>query len=278
MTLLRDLTLGQYLPGTSSVHRLDPRAKLLSCFLALAAAFAAPTTRACLATWPLLGLGVAVSRIHPAYYLRGLRPFVWLFAFTVVLHGLTTPGESLGPFPLGPVDVTWQGLGRGLGLSAQLATAIAFSSLLTLTTNPVDLVWALERLASPLKRLGLPVGEFCLTVLLAIRFLPILREEAERLVFALKARGLDPGSGGPLARARNITPLVVPLFQQVFGRAETLALAMEIRGYRPGAPRTCWRVGRVGGVEGVALTLSALTLAAAIVVGWTSFGGAAAVP
>jgi energy-coupling factor transport system permease protein len=278
LTFLRDLTLGQYLPGSSPVHRLDPRVKLVACFLALAAAFAVPSAAACAATWPLLGVGVAASRVAPAYYLRGLRPFLWLFALTVALHGLTTRGVSVPPFPLGPADVTWPGLARGASLSAQLATAVGFSSLLTLTTNPVELVWALERLASPLKRLGVPVSEFCLTVLLAIRFLPILREEAERLVLALRARGLDPGAGGLVTRARNLTPLVVPLFSQVFGRAETLALAMEIRGYRPGAPRTSWRVRRLGWAEGVALALGALTLAAAVGLGRTFPGGPQAMP
>ncbi|MBI5016419.1 MAG: energy-coupling factor transporter transmembrane protein EcfT [Deltaproteobacteria bacterium] len=273
MTLLRDLTLGQYLPGASPVHRLDPRVKLVACSLALAAAFAAPSPWVCAAAWPLLGLGVAVSRVPLAYFLRGLRPFVWLLVFTIALHGLTSRGESVWPFPLGSVDVTWQGLGHGAGVSAQLATAVGFSSLLTLTTNPVALVWALERLASPLQRLGLPVGEFCLTILLAIRFLPILREEAERLTIALRARGLDPGTGGLRERVRNLTPLVVPLFQQVFGRAETLARAMEVRGYRPGAPRTSWRVRRVGRADGLALALGALTLAAAVGLGWATPAG-----
>jgi len=269
---LSDLTLGQYLPGDSPVHRLDPRAKLIACLLALSGAFWPRAPQAFLAAWPLLALGVVVSEVPLGYFLRGLRPFLLLFAFTVALHGLTTAGASVPPFPLGPVDVTRQGLAQGLSVSAQLATAVGFSSLLTLTTNPVDLVWALERLASPLKRLGLPVGEFCLTVLLALRFLPILREEAERLTLSLRSRGLDPARGGPVARVRNLMPLVVPLFRQVFERAETLALAMEIRGYRPGAPRTCWRVRRLGAAEGVAAVLGLATLVGA----WASgrLGGA----
>lgn len=273
MTLLADLTLGQYLPGASPLHRLDPRVKIAACAAALVAAFAVPDARVCAAAWPLLALGVGLSRVPLGYFLRGLRPFVWLFAFTVGLHALTTPGASLPGLPLGPLDASWQGLRQGLLLSAQLATGVAYSSLLTLTTNPVDLVWALERLASPLKRLGLPVGEFCLTVLLAIRFLPILREEAERLTLTLRARGIDLGQGSLAARARGLAPLVVPLFQQVFGRAETLALAMELRGYRPGAPRTSWRMRRVGRAEVLALGLSGLTLAAAVTLGWGPLAG-----
>lgn len=267
MTLLADLTLGQYLPGASRLHRLDPRAKIAACFVALAAALAGPSAWTCAAAWPLLALGIAASRVPVGCYLRGLRPFVWLFAFTVVLHALTTAGQSLPSFPWGPLDATRQGLGQGLAVSAQLATAVTFSSLLTLTTNPVDLVWALERLASPLKRLGLPVGEFCLTVLLAIRFLPILRQEAERLGLALRARGVDPGEGRLPQRVRALAPLVIPLFRQVFGRAETLALAMELRGFRPGAPRTSWRMRRPGRAEAVALALSGLTLAASLALG-----------
>lgn len=271
MKVLGDLTLGQYLPGESSVHRLDPRAKLGACLVAMVAAFLPGAAWRAASTWPLLALGVAVSGIPKGYFLRGLRPFGWLFAFTVVLHGLTTPGRVLVPVPFTGIGFTLAGLGQGAAVSAQLATAIAFSSLLTLTTNPVDLVWGLERLASPLARLGLPVGEFCVTTLLAIRFFPILHQEADRLILALRARGIDPGEGSLRERVHNLQALVVPLFRQVFQRAETLALAMEIRGYRPGVRRTSWRAHGFGRAEAVALGLALCTLGLAG--GWARLGG-----
>lgn len=263
MKVLRDLTLGQYLPGSSPVHRLDPRAKLGACLAAMTAAFLPGSAWNVAMTWPLLLLGVGVSRVPPGYFLRGLRPFGWLFAFTLVLHGLTTPGRLLVPVPWTGVGFSGRGLVQGIAVVAQLATAIAFSSLLTLTTSPVDLVWGLERLGSPLARLGLPVGEFCVTTLLAIRFFPILHLEADRLVLALRARGIDPGEGSLRERLRNLPALVVPLFRQVFQRAETLALAMELRGYRPGVRRSSWREHGFHRAEAVALGLAMLTLAAA---------------
>jgi len=264
MKLLRDLTLGLYLPGTSPVHALDPRAKLGACLLAMAATLSPGWAWGVVWSWPLLLGGLVASRVPAPFFLRGFRPFLWLFGFTLLLHGLTTPGRELLALPGLGVGVTREGLLQGGAISAQLATAVAFSSLLTLTTSPTDLVWGLERLGSPLTRLGVPVGEFCVTALLAIRFFPILYEEAERLTLALKARGLDPGAGGLLTRARNVLPLVVPLFRQVFQRAETLALAMEMRGYRPDRPRTSWRARGLGPAEAAALGLAALTLAAAL--------------
>ncbi|MHB8765596.1 MAG: energy-coupling factor transporter transmembrane component T family protein [Deferrisomatales bacterium] len=275
MIALRDLTLGQYLPGSSAVHRLDPRAKLAVCCTAMAGVFLPSAALGAALAWPLLVAGVAASRVPVGYYLRGLRPFGWLFAFTVVLHGLTAPGRALWSVPGVPVAFTAEGLLQGAGVSAQLATAIAYSSLLTLTTSPTDLVWALERLLAPLERLGLPVGEFCLTALLAIRFFPILHQEAERLLFALQARGIDPGEGGLRDRVRNLSPLLVPLFRQVFQRAETLALAMEMRGYRPGVRRTSWRARGLGRPEAAALGLALLTLTAGA---WARFGAFGAAP
>ncbi|GAB4263848.1 MAG: energy-coupling factor transporter transmembrane component T [Deferrisomatales bacterium] len=273
MQVLRDLTLGQYLPGSSPVHRLDPRAKLAGCVLAMAAAFLPGPGWGAVCTWPLLGWGLVAGRVPLGYFVRGFRPFGWLFAFTVVLHALTTPGTPWIPLPGTGAAVTGEGVLRGLAVSAQLATAIGFSSLLTLTTSPSDLVWGLEKAGAPLERLGLPVAEFGVTALVAIRFFPILHQEAERLVLALRARGIDPAEGGLRQRLRNLVPLLVPLFRQVFARAETLALAMEIRGYRPGARRTCRRARGLGPAEAAALAAAGASLAAAAGLRWVAGAG-----
>jgi len=264
MRILRDLTLGLYLPGDSPVHGLDPRAKLGACALAMATAFAPGAWWGAAWSWPLLAAGLATSRLPLGVFFRGFRPFTWLFAFTLVLHGLTTPGRALLPLPGLAVAFTGEGLAQGLGVSAQLATAVGFSSLLSLTTSPTDLVWALERLGRPLARIGVPVGEFCVTALLAIRFFPILYEEADRLTLALRARGLDPSEGGLVNRWRNSVPLVVPLFRQVLQRADTLALALDLRGYRPGMERTSWRARGLGGPEWLTLGVAGAGLALSV--------------
>lgn len=272
MISLRDITLGNYLPGTSPVHRIDPRAKFGACLVAMTAVFVPGPDWGVAWAWPLLGLGVVVSRVSLAYFVRGFRPFGWLFLFTVLLHALTTPGSTLAAIPGVPVEVTAEGLSRGCAVAAQLATAIGFSSLLTLTTSPTDLVWAMERMGSPLARIGVPVGDFCVTTLLAIRFFPILHQEAERLIFALRARGMDPAEGGFARRVRGLVPLLIPLLRQVFHRAETLALAMELKGYRPGVARTSWRARGLGRLEIAVLCMAFAT--AGVAWAWSrSHGG-----
>ena len=266
--MLRDLTLGQYLPGDTPVHRLDPRAKLGACLVLMAAVFAPGGVGSAVAAWPLLALGIGLSRVPLGYFLRGLRPFGWLFAFTLALHALTTPGRALVEVPGGRVPVTAEGVVAGLDVAARLATAIAYSSLLTLTTNPLDLVWAFEWAARPLERVGVPVGEVGISLLMAIRFVPILQREAERLGVAVRARGIELDRGPLRERVRALRPLLIPLFRQVFLRADSLALALEVRGYRPGVRRVPWRARGLGVPEWIALGLCAATVAAAWIAGW----------
>jgi energy-coupling factor transport system permease protein len=267
MKFLRDLTLGQYLPGASPVHRLDPRAKLVACVLAMITVFLPSRTWGLVCAWPLLAVGFGASRIPLGYFARGIRPFAWLFAFTLILHGLTVPGQSLLRLPSLSVDLTAEGLTRGAWVSAQLATAIAFSSLLTLTTNPVDLVWALERLGSPLARLGVPVGDFCAATLMGLQSLPILSQETDRLITTLRTQGGDPTAGPFTQRLRNLTPLLVLLFRQVFQRAESLARDMERDGLQPGVGRASWRVGGLGVHEAAAVGGALLVVGTALGLG-----------
>lgn len=221
MTLFQDVTLGRYLPGDSPVHRLDPRAKILACLLVLAGSFVSGSGWGVVACWPLLAYGVHASKVPVTTFLRGLKPFGWLLAFTVAVHGLTTPGTTVGIFPL----LTWEGVTRGSALAAQLATAIGYSSLLTLTTDPAELVWGMERLLSPLGWLGVPVEEFCFTLLMALHFFPILHEEVETL--SARQEGNKPR--GLMARARYAARLVAPLFRNALARAETVGLELETR-------------------------------------------------
>jgi len=264
MRLLRDLALGLYHPARSPVHCLDPRAKLAVCALGMGAALLPGTALGVVGAWPLLLAGLAASRVPAALFFRGFRPFSWIFLFTVLLHALTTPGRELVGIPGTGWEVTLEGLAEGGAAVAQLATAVGYSSLLTLTTSPSELLGALERLGRPLSRLGVPVGDFCVSAFLAMRFFPILRQEAERLGLALRARGADPSAGGPRQRVRALVPLVVPLVRQVCRRAEALALAMEVRGYPSQGTRTSWKLSGIGAKELFALIFASLTLASAM--------------
>ncbi|HYB21421.1 MAG TPA: energy-coupling factor transporter transmembrane component T [Thermodesulfobacteriota bacterium] len=238
MKFLQDITLGQYMPGRSFLHGLDPRTKFLSLLLLMTATF---MIRSFWALLPLGGcflLALSLSGLSWAFVFRGVRPFLWLFLFTAALHFFFTPGPSLPFFPLGFVDITRPGVAKGLLVAAQLFLAILFSSLVTLTTSPLQLAHGLEKLISPLKRFRVPVEDFSLMTMLAIKFIPLLVGETNRIIKAQSARGVDFESGNFFRRARNLLPILTPLFHSVFKRADELAVALLARGYVSGAKRT----------------------------------------
>jgi energy-coupling factor transport system permease protein len=238
MKFLQDITLGQYLPGNSFLHRLDARTQFLSLILLMTAVFTADGFRSIAPAGVLFFLALILSGLPWAYVLRGARPFLWLFLFSAVLHFFFTPGPSLPHFPVGFVDMTWTGLAKGALVAAQLFLAILFSSLMTLTTSPLKLAHGMGKLMSPLKRFRVPVEDFSMMTMLAIRFIPILLGEANRIIKAQSARGVDFESGGFLRRARSLLPILTPLFHSVFKRADDLAVALLARGYVSGARRT----------------------------------------
>jgi len=238
MRFLQDITLGQYMPGDSFLHRLDPRTKFLSLILLMIAAFLIRTMAALVSLWAVFFLGLILSRLSWAYVFRGVRSFLWLFLFTAAVHFFFTPGPSLPFFPLGFIDVTWPGLAKGGFVAAQLLLALLFSSVMTLTTPPLQLALGLEKLISPLKRFHVPVEDFSLMTMLAIKFIPIFLGEANRIIKAQSARGVDFESGNFFRRAKNLLPILVPLFHSVFRRADDLVVALLARGYASGAKRT----------------------------------------
>ena len=238
MKFLQDITLGQYLPGDSFLHRLDPRTKFLSLLLLMASAFLVRGLPALgfLAVFFFLALWLA--QLPWGYVFRGVRSFLGLFLFTALVHLFFTPGPSLPFFPIGFIDITWAGLEKGAFVAAQLLLAILISSLLTLTTAPLRLAYGLEKMISPLKRLRVPVGDFSMMAMVAIKFIPILLEETNRIIKAQSARGVDFESGNIFRRAKNLLPILTPLFHSVFKRADDLAVAMLSRGFVSGRPRT----------------------------------------
>ena len=238
MKFLQDITLGQYIPGDSFLHRLDPRTKFVSLLLLMIITFLVKAFPALALLGAVFFLALLSSGLPLAYVFRGVRSFLWLFLFTGVLHIFFTPGPSLPLFPVGFLDPTWTGLEKGTFVTAQLFLAILISSLMTLTTSPLQLAHGLEKLIAPLKRFRVPVEDFSLMTMLAIKFIPILLEETNRIIKAQSARGVDFESGSFFRRARNVIPILTPLFHSVFKRADDLAVALMARGYVSGAPRT----------------------------------------
>lgn len=231
-----EISFGQYLPLNSPIHRLDPRIKLIAIFISIIFIFIVKNFYgyALLACF-LLGL-VILSKVPPLYIFRGLKPLIFFILLTFALHLFTTQGTVI--FQFWVLKGTIEGLRNGLLMVARFMLLISFSTLLTLTCSPLELTDALESLLSPLKRIGFPSHEIAMMMSIALRFIPVLVEETNRIIKAQVARGADIESGGILNRAKNLIPILVPLFINTFKRADDLALAMEVRCYRGGEGRT----------------------------------------
>ena len=188
-----------------------------------------------------LALAVHLAKIPISTLVRNLKPFTFLFVFTVILHAVMTPGPSLFHIPGFHITVSEEGLRFGFFFCIRLASLVSIAALMTLTTTPLALANGLERMLSPLKKFGFPAHEFAMMISISIRFIPVLAEEAERIRNAQVARGAD-FSGNLLRRAKKMVPVLVPLFQSAFERADHLAMAMESRCYQGGDGRTSYRV------------------------------------
>ncbi|HET7578398.1 MAG TPA: energy-coupling factor transporter transmembrane protein EcfT [Bacillales bacterium] len=238
---MNQLIIGQYVPGDSIIHRLDPRAKLISVLIFIFIVFLANNllTYACLAVFTIGAVGLSRVPIH--YIYKGLRPVLWIILITFLLQAFMTHEGGL-LFQVGPIHVYSGGVMRGLYVAMRIFFLIVVTTLLTLTTTPIDITDGLEILLSPLKRFRLPVHEFALMISISLRFIPTLMEETEKIIKAQTARGTEFSSGPIKERVKAVVPLLVPLFIGAFKRAEDLALAMEARGYRGGEGRTRLRL------------------------------------
>jgi energy-coupling factor transport system permease protein len=236
MKLSGGVSIGQFIPGESYVHSLDPRCKIIGIFMLLALPFLAKSPFDFLTVAFALAALTKLSRIKLGAVLRSGRPVVFLVAFTVVLNLFWTPGHELAR--LGPLAVTREGVNLAFCIGLRLYFLVMFSALLMMTTSPMAFAGGLERLLSPLEVFKLPVSELAMMMTIALRFIPTFFEETDKILKAQISRGADFESGGPIKRARSFIPVLVPLFVLVFARAENLAVAMESRGYVPGAPRS----------------------------------------
>ena len=234
--MIKDITIGQYFPGKSPVHKLDPRVKILLTLGYIVMLFLAQNA------WGL-GLGVVfgflaylLSRIPLAMIIKSLKPVVPIIIFTAALNMIFVDGEPL--FQIWIIKVTREGVHTAIFMAVRIVCLIAGTSLLTYTTSPIALTDGIERLMGPLKRFRFPVHELAMMMTIALRFIPTLIEETDKIMSAQKARGADLETGGLMQRARALIPILIPLFVSSFRRADELALAMECRCYRGGEGRT----------------------------------------
>jgi len=237
--MLKDVTLGQYFPGDTLIHRLDPRTKLLVVMLYLIALFVAnsPLTLGIMTLF--LVLMILTSKVNLRQMVRGLRPLVLILTVTGLLNMFLTPGEPLVTF--WRLSITWEGLARSIILIVRIAMMVMSTFILTYTTAPMALTDGLEKGMSPLRRIRVPVHELAMIMGAALRFIPTLIEETDKIINAQKARGADFETGNLVRRAKALLPILIPLFMSAFRRADELATAMESRCYHGSEGRTRMR-------------------------------------
>ena len=233
--MLRDITLGQYYPADSVLHRLDPRVKFIGTFAYVISLFLFHNVGYLLGTLFLVVM-IRLSKVPFRFMVKGLKSIVMLLAITMIFNILLTPGEVI--FHVWIIKVTREGVALAFKMAIRLIYLMIGSSIMTLTTTPNQLTDALESILGPLKRIHLPVHEISMMMSIALRFIPILLEETDKIMKAQMARGADFESGNLIQRIKNMVPLLVPLFISAFRRANDLALAMEARCYRGGEGRT----------------------------------------
>lgn len=238
--MMDKLIFGRYIPGDSWIHKLDPRAKLLGTIIFIGIIFLANNWMTYLLLLAFALTAIRLSTIKLSFFINGVKPLIWLILFTVVLQVLFTGGSTVY-FDWGPIIISQEGLLNGVFIFCRFVLIIFMSTLLTLTTMPLSLTDAIEYLLRPLKAVKVPVYEIALMLSIALRFVPTLMDETEKIMNAQRARGVDFGEGNIFQQMKAIVPILIPLFVSSFNRAEELATAMEARGYKGGEGRTKYR-------------------------------------
>ena len=262
--MLRDITLGQYYPADSVIHRLDPRVKFAGTVLFIVTLFLFKTFWGFIPVILALGTVVAISKIPPKFIFKGMKPMLFLLIFMVVINILTTKGDVLWSW--WKISVTREGLKNAGFMGLRLTLLVTGSSLMTYTTTPTSLTAGMERIFAPLKIVKFPVHDIAMMMSIALRFIPILLEETDKVMKAQQARGADFESGGLIRRAKAMLPILVPLFVSAFRRAGDLAQAMEARCYHGGEGRTKLHPLKYAGRDIIAFVVMAGYLAVCIIV------------
>jgi len=254
--VIRDITLGQYYPGDSWIHRLDARTKIIATLLYMIELFVVNSFKGFLIAGAALFIVIAISKVPLKFIFRGLTAVFLIIAFTFLLNLFMVDGRVLWHWKF--LTITYEGVSRAFFMAVRLVLLIIGSSIMTLTTKPIELTVGLEKLLSPFSRIGLPSHEIALMMTIALRFIPTLMEETDKIIKAQQARGADFESGNLFQRAKSLIPILVPLFVSSFRIAQDLALAMEARCYHGGKGRTRMneiRFARADAVAGVMIVL-----------------------
>lgn len=251
--MLKDITLGQYFPGNTVVHRLDPRTKIIMVVIYIVALFSAKSYVSYALMLLVLGSVIYLSKISLKTMMKGLKPLIVIIIFTAVLNMFYTPGDILVKFWI--FKITREGIRTAAFMALRIVMLVMGTFMLTYTTSPIMLTDGLELLLNPLKKVKVPVHELSMMMSIALRFIPTLIEETDKIMSAQKARGAEFDTGGLIDKAKALLPVLVPLFISAFRRADELATAMESRCYHGGEGRTKLRQLKYVGRDYTALTL-----------------------
>lgn len=235
--MIKNITIGQYIPGDSYIHKLDPRIKITLSMLFVVALFLVNDFRGYIFIIPFIFFTILISKLKFEYIYKGLKPIFILLIITGLLNIFMIQGKTLW-FTFGFINIYKEGVYTGTFMMLRLVFLIVGTSILTLTTSPIELTDGIENLLSPFKKIGIPAHELAMMMTIALRFIPTLIDETDKIMKAQMARGADFETGNIFARAKNLIPLLVPLFISSFRRADELAMAMEARCYRGGEGRT----------------------------------------
>ncbi len=265
--MLTDITLGQYYPGNSFVHRLDPRTKIIVAFLFIIGTFIATDAITYGMLIGFVALIIGISRLPMSLVVKSIKPLWIILILTLLIHMFTGQGENV-IFSWRFLKVTQEGLELGVKMSLRLILLLVVSSILTFTTSPIVLTDGIEALLRPFRSIGVPAHELAMMMTIALRFIPTLLGETDRIMKAQTARGADFNEGNIIKRAKNLLPILIPLFISAFRRADELAVAMEARCYRGGEGRTRMHQLVYKKIDTVAFISTGILLIAIIVVRW----------
>ena len=264
--MLKDITIGQYVKGDSILHRLDPRTKIFGMLAIMVALFFVNNWIGLVYAAVVVFAVLFASQVPLKFYIRGVKPLRWILLFTAAIQIFLTPGEIIWQW--GILHITAEGVRLAIFMCVRLVLLVMTTSVLTLTTTPIVLTDAVENLLSPFKRIGVPAHELAMMMTIALRFIPLLADETEKIMAAQKARGAAFDEGGLMDRARALLPILVPLFLSAINRASELAMAMEARCYHGGEGRTRLHELHYENRDCVAGILVALILALAVASRW----------